>query len=209
VPVSKKPRKEKTPASARQARSDQPVILPDRRAMESFLSAFSPRQADANLRKAQDIMYDAWETANRHTRLFLAKRALKVSPLCADAYVLLAEEGAKDLEEARDLYARGVEAGALAIGPETFEDDVGHFWGVLETRPYMRARSGLAQTLWLLGEKEDAKAPLRLPIARHNRMPRPDANPPLGRQISNYDFRCWDRASARPRSHQDLESFPF
>jgi tetratricopeptide (TPR) repeat protein len=33
---------------------------------------------------------------------------------------------------------------------------VGYFWGILETRPYMRARAGLAQSLWLLGEREQA-----------------------------------------------------
>ena len=31
--------------------------------------------------------------------------------------------------------------------------DVGHFWGLLETRPYTRVRHGLAQCLWHLGER--------------------------------------------------------
>jgi hypothetical protein len=65
--------------------------------------------------------------------------ALGISPLCADAYVLLAEE-AQSIEEARDLYAKGVEAGELALGPQGFEEYAGHFWDFLETRPYMRAR---------------------------------------------------------------------
>lgn len=32
----------------------------------------------------------------------------------------------------------------------------GHFWGILETRFYMRARAGLAEALWELGERDAA-----------------------------------------------------
>ncbi len=35
------------------------------------------------------------------------------------------------------------------------------FWGILETRPYMRARQGLAAALWHLGEREAALGHLR------------------------------------------------
>src|SRR5947199_51392 len=106
-------------------------------------------------------MYRAWETTGRQARITLAKRALAISPLCADAYVLLAEESAESLEEAKALYARGVEAGELALGPKTFKEDVGYFWGLLETRPYMRARAGLAQALWTSGSRDEAIAHYR------------------------------------------------
>jgi tetratricopeptide (TPR) repeat protein len=108
------------------------------------------------LERAQDLIYEAFETQSSRKRIQLAKKALKVSPDCADAYVLLAEEDAGSLEEARELYQKGVEAGERALGTETFEEDAGHFWGILETRPYMRARQGLAVCLWELGEREEA-----------------------------------------------------
>lgn len=44
----------------------------------------------------------------------------------------------------------------MALGPEGFEEFDGHFWGFLETRPYMRARHGLAMTLLQLGEEHAA-----------------------------------------------------
>jgi hypothetical protein len=31
--------------------------------------------------------------------------------------------------------------------PNIFEEGVGHFWGIHETRPYMRARYGLVESL--------------------------------------------------------------
>ncbi|TIM20799.1 MAG: hypothetical protein E5Y61_32895, partial [Mesorhizobium sp.] len=37
-------------------------------------------------------MYEAWEATSRSKRITLAKETLKIWPLCAEAYVLLAEE---------------------------------------------------------------------------------------------------------------------
>jgi len=106
--------------------------------------------AQTPLEEAQGVMYEAWD-AHGANRVKLARKALKISPDCADAYVLLAEETARSAEEARVLYELGVKAGQRALGPETFQEDAGNFWGILETRPYMRARAGLAATLWRLG----------------------------------------------------------
>src|SRR5215204_4528662 len=108
------------------------------------------------LERAQDLVYEAFETESSRKRVQLAKKALKVSPDCADAYVLLAEESARSLQEAKDLYEKGVQAGERTLGEETFEEEAGHFWGILETRPYMRARQGLAACLWELGEHGEA-----------------------------------------------------
>lgn len=55
-----------------------------------------------------------------------------------------------------EYYQQGVEAGELALGKEGFEEYAGHFWGFLETRPYMRARAGLAAALWRLGRHQEA-----------------------------------------------------
>jgi tetratricopeptide (TPR) repeat protein len=158
MPVSKKPRS-KTVAKA-SPKAGAPTALPDRRAMESFLAALSGHRGDDATAKAQDVMYDAWERTTSRSRIALAHKALGISPLCADAYVLLAEE-ARSIEEARDLYAKGVEAGELALGPRGFKEYAGHFWGFLETRPYMRARAGLASTLLQLGDVDGALAHYR------------------------------------------------
>ncbi|MBI5117098.1 hypothetical protein HZA56_11545 [Candidatus Poribacteria bacterium] len=114
-----------------------------------------PTRALTQLEQAQELMYEAYDSKGSH-RVRLARQALQISPDCADAYVLLAEEAATSLKEAGDLYAQGVEAGKRALGPEMFEEDVGHFWGLMETRPYMRARAGLAACLWAMGNREEA-----------------------------------------------------
>jgi tetratricopeptide (TPR) repeat protein len=158
MPISKKPRPKTVVKTSPQA-SD-PAALPDRRATESFLAAIAKHRGGDATAKAQDVMYEAWTRNTSRSRIALARKALVISPLCADAYVLLAEE-AKSIEEARDLYAKGVEAGELALGPQGFKKYAGHFWGFLETRPYMRARAGLASTLLQLGDVDGARAHYR------------------------------------------------
>lgn len=44
------------------------------------------------------------------------------------------------------------------LGEDAFDTCKGDFWGLLETRPYMRARAGLSNALWNSGEREAAVA---------------------------------------------------
>ncbi len=161
MPVSKKPRTKRTERTPSRSEAAATPALPDRRAMEGFLAAISGRRGDNPTEKAQGVMYEAWEQTTSRSRIALARKALGMSPLCADAYVLLAEEAARSVEEARDFYAKGVEAGELALRPEGFAEYAGHFWGFLETRPYMRARVGLALTLLKLGDEDGAMGHFR------------------------------------------------
>ncbi len=111
---------------------------------------FDKIEPETPLEQAQELVYEAWDATGKR-RVDLARRALEISPDCADAYIILAEE-TRTPEEARDVYQKAVEAGERAIGPEGFREYEGHFWGVIETRPYMRARLELAELLWLQGE---------------------------------------------------------
>jgi hypothetical protein len=135
----------------------------DRRAMEGTLFKTiaekfgeEPGAGSPELDRAQQLMYQAWDETNPGKRLTLAHEALATSPDCADAYVLLAEEEADSVGRALELYQQGVAAGERAFGPEYFEENAGMFWGILETRPYMRAREGLASSLWHLNRKDEA-----------------------------------------------------
>lgn len=157
-PPPRRPKVRKTrnkPAAAPAKRPSE--VFPDRRAMEGFMAGLFGRvEANANgaVDDAQEMMYDAWEASGAE-RVALGRAALDISPLCADAYVLLAEEEAGSKQDALALYRQGVEAGERALGDE-FEELSGHFWGFLQTRPYMRARAGLAITLWRLGDQQAA-----------------------------------------------------
>ena len=113
-----------------------------------------PSTAATPLEKAQDLIYTAFEARGRR-RVQLARRALELSADCADAYVVLAEES-RSPDEARALYEKAVAAGERALGPQVFAEEAGHFWGIVTTRPYMRARFGLAQCLEALDRRDEA-----------------------------------------------------
>jgi tetratricopeptide (TPR) repeat protein len=110
---------------------------------------------DEALDRAQEIAFDAMEATTSRKRISLAHKALAISPLCSDAYLILANETV-DPAEALELHKRAVAAGAEALGEAAFERNTGHFWGLLETRPYMRALHELAMVLWREGARDEA-----------------------------------------------------
>jgi len=114
-----------------------------------------PRFSKTKLSKAQDIIYDALDEPNRQKRLALARKALYTSPYCADAYNLLAAES-ESIEERLDLYEQGVNVGRIALGDSFFKENMGYFWGIFETRPYMRALAGFSGCLWRKGRRQEA-----------------------------------------------------
>lgn len=135
--------------------------MPDWRTIESIMRKHlpelgfdAPDEDETPLDKAQELIYEALE-APPGKQAALAKKALDLSPDCADAYVLLAE-AADSTDEALILYEKGVAAGERALGKEFFKQNIGHFWLMLETRPYMRARMGLGDTLWALNRRDEA-----------------------------------------------------
>ncbi len=115
--------------------------------------------ADTPQQQAEDLVYQALE-AHDTQRVRLARQALEIDPDCAEAYIILAEETARSLPEARDLFVNAMEAAERTLGEQYFTDPeyAGHFWGLIETRPYMRARVALASILWQLGERDAAIA---------------------------------------------------
>lgn len=104
--------------------------------------------------RAQDLCFQAFDARGRR-RVQLARQALQMDPDCCDAHVILAEH-AGTLAGAIDHYRLGMEAAKRQLGPACFAEDEGHFWGISRTRPYMRARFGLAESLREAGRLDEA-----------------------------------------------------
>ncbi len=163
-------RKKRKPAKKDVRREEQSELqhedLPplDWRALEGVMhqmfSGVGGGGGNTPLERAQELIYDAFEADSDEEQIALARQALKISPDCADAYVLLAEH-AETLEQALALNQQGVAAAERALGKRFFRENAGQFWGLLETRPYMRARLGLAQCLWSARRSEEALAHYR------------------------------------------------
>jgi tetratricopeptide (TPR) repeat protein len=117
-----------------------------------------PDEEKTDLERAQDMVWQAQELNNTKKRLALARKAADLSPQCADALMMLAFEGKVSDDEKFALVQQAEKGGAEALGPKTFARDVGHFWGLIETRPYMRALMALAQLQWKRGNHNAALA---------------------------------------------------
>jgi tetratricopeptide (TPR) repeat protein len=166
--AKKRPRPRKETRRRLPRAEPRPLFPPgfyDRRAIEGVMwggvnEAIGAPPAEGPLARAQALVYQAFARPDPVERIRMARQALEISPDCADAYVILAEH-AKGAREALEHYQQGVAAGERALGPEGFREAVGHFWGILETRPYMRAREGLAHALRSAGRSDQAIDHLR------------------------------------------------
>lgn len=150
-------------------KSKRAMIRPmiDAQAMRSQLARYTARLDDgANsaeeeaLAEAQDIAFSAMDEPDRAKRAALARKAIEISPRCADAHSILANDAATPADAVVS-FEKAVEAGAAALGPDVFANDAGMFWGLLETRPYMRALHGLARAFLDMGAVDDAISRMR------------------------------------------------
>ncbi len=101
-------------------------------------------EAEAAIDEAQALIFDAWDSPRVDRRIKLAREAIAISDCCADGFLILADDASANDEERLDHIKQAVAAGERAIKVYGHEDEIGHFWGLLETRPYMRALQHLA-----------------------------------------------------------------
>lgn len=99
----------------------------------------------SNKEKAQDLIYDAYESTGKK-RIELAKKALKLYPNIPDAYNILAELELNPLKE-EQLLLKAIEVGEKELGKDFIKENKGYFWGIVSTRPYMRAKFNYADFL--------------------------------------------------------------
>lgn len=125
--------------------------------MERTLSGLNPNQnLSDHEQQAMELVYDAMEAPTQGQRLSLVLQALELDPENIDALLML--ESGTDLEQNERIEVlRGIVAtGANRLGEQAFKGLVPHFWGFIETRPYMRARSRLAGQLQNVGRIDEA-----------------------------------------------------
>ncbi len=104
---------------------------------------------------ALDLVEEAQQTDDVDERVRLTIEALRIDPDCAEAHLLLGD-AAPTAAEAADSYREAMQAAERRLGPAAFQEYAGHFWGFIETRPYMAARERLAEALWAAGRRDEA-----------------------------------------------------
>jgi len=123
-----------------------------RMSMERSMGGAVPKIGSQKEFEAQDLYYEAMETGDSD----LILQALEIDPGNADCllqvlYMLDSSEG-----EALEFSRHIVKTAEKRLGKKIFEECKGHFWSMLETRPYMRARNDLAIRLSDADQVEEA-----------------------------------------------------
>jgi len=107
--------------------------------------------------QAEDILdqgLDYLETGDEEEAGRYFFKSIEVDPTYADGYNHLANIAFRkaDWKQAEGLYRKALEL----AGPEVKDMPEGGFWGIIETRPYMRALHGLGLTAWRTDKLETA-----------------------------------------------------
>ncbi|MGE6664434.1 SEC-C metal-binding domain-containing protein [Paenibacillus xylanexedens] len=105
--------------------------------------------------KAQALLSKAREASSSKRRVHLAETALEMYPDSSDAYLILAEESDNE-NDARSYLKEGIAAGKRELGELFFEENKGDFWGLHETRPYIRICKSYAESCWFGGDTKEA-----------------------------------------------------
>ncbi|MFC4304376.1 SEC-C metal-binding domain-containing protein [Cohnella boryungensis] len=106
--------------------------------------------------QAAELLYAAWDEPNPQKRLKMAQDSLLLDPNNADAYNILAESEALTPKEMAYYYKQGMLVAERHFGEAFFKENKGHFWGLIQTRPYMRAKKGYAEVCAEMGNLPEA-----------------------------------------------------
>ncbi|MCD7927906.1 MAG: hypothetical protein LUF80_03475 [Oscillospiraceae bacterium] len=97
---------------------------------------------------ADDYLELAEEAKTKKAAMGYLKKALELEPDNLDALLMQAQRNAKSpMDLVLSLPPIIQKGDALMLQEGHFRDDMGDFWGVLETRPYMRVRYSYLQAL--------------------------------------------------------------
>lgn len=106
--------------------------------------------------QAEDMAYQAHSAKTPRQRILMAKKALELDPNCCEAYMILEQALAKDPVESIQYFDKAIAAAKKSLGEAFFKDNEGHFWGLHETRSFMRAQLYKVQSLWQVHRQSEA-----------------------------------------------------
>ncbi len=108
-----------------------------------------PSQDSSPRDQAQQLAWDAMEHMGQDEdrAAELCRKALDIYPDCVDAIHMLANIESQWERDFVIGIRKAIEAGRRELGDDFFRQNKGYFWGLIETRPFMRAMGALAEAL--------------------------------------------------------------
>ncbi len=132
-------------------------------AMQEFIAQYNENlqsHNDMEPQTAWDYLEMAYDAPTEKEAVRYAKKALELDKYCTDAETLIADiQYGNDFEKFKKKLEKIISKTEKHLREEGYFDDdcIGEFWGILETRPYMRARCGHLRLLVSAGKMKKAK----------------------------------------------------
>lgn len=143
APVSTFP--EISPVDIAATRADLEKVF---RRMSGIGSPNDPRE------KALELVAQADAAPTKEKAATLYNKALLLDPNCVDAKIGLVARSSRSADELIAAMERIIQETHDAWGPAFLEENAGHFWLLVETRPYMRVRGQLVDFYMAFGRFE-------------------------------------------------------
>jgi tetratricopeptide (TPR) repeat protein len=165
-----------------------------------------PKENLTPSQRAEDMVYEARNMPPDFAGGML-EEALSVDPECIAAF-----EGLGHLDEcvpiANAFFEKGISLGRERFGGAYLNKNKGHFWGLHETRPFMRCMSESARCLYEMGKKEAA-----ITLYRELLELNPNDNQGVRDLVMLYlietgDYEGYQGYAAQYDEHNDILAFP-
>ena len=107
--------------------------------------------------KSDDLLFEAYEEPIKTRAIKLAKQALELNPNNIDAENFITKHETNTIKRLKK-YEETLNKEKANLEKENFfnEENIGIFWGLIETRPYMRTKHSYMLTLMELGRYTEA-----------------------------------------------------
>ncbi len=124
--------------------------------LEEINQSISRPNSEKEAKTSEDFLYlseNRLESGNEQEALRFARKALKLDPYNLDAELIVIEHGEKNPLNILKRLRLATEKGEKYLQKRFFFDDenIGEFWQIIETRPYMRMRYQYAGALCEFG----------------------------------------------------------
>ena len=107
--------------------------------------------------KSDDYLEMAYDATSKSVAIKYAKQALEVNPANIDAQCVIADFEENEIKRLKKYETILKDATRILEEDDMFtEDNIGMFWGIMETRPYMRIRHRKILSLMTLGRYTEA-----------------------------------------------------
>lgn len=125
--------------------------------MKKFLDSITGKQTPSMFEellspeeKAQDLVFEAYDLEYPEAKEKIAE-ALELDPDCIDAYEFLGT--AEPVPEiAMAFFEKGISIGEKKFEGKHLKKNIGQFWGLHKTRPYMRCLQYQSECLYMIGK---------------------------------------------------------